>query len=440
MPVEAPETTELRCVRCGRIMPDGSYWCPACGKLNASPRVRLVFILFVIAILAGVGLTKWYVSYLRDLESSLAERWFTRGEQAIAKNYPSVAIDDYHNALGYDEGNRQYRLKLAEALMKEGRLSEARAYLTLLWSQDPANAQVNLNLARLYAQQNKPDLAARHYGTAIDGIWSDNPLQHRTEARFELVQYLIHLGNRARAVAELIAVQAESPEDPEIQLKAGNLLLQLGENARAAKSFDAVLKVNGDNVDALTGAGQAALALGDYRKAVGLLTVADNLTHSKPGSPQADLLALAHEVLEADPYLRNLTITQRANRVADAFSLSMQMLRNCAAQKNITLAPQSPTLAPKEETPALPTKQNGYTATAAPSALAPNSLQLLYDSGLQKQPSAKTEALRRNPDAISPTMDFVFEVLRATENVCPLETTQERALQFIARHEAKEQR
>jgi tetratricopeptide (TPR) repeat protein len=440
MPVEAPETTELRCERCGRIMPDGSYWCHACGKLNASPRVRVVFIVFVIAIIAGVGLTKWYVSYLRGLESSLAQRWFSRGEEAVAKNYPAVAIDDYHNALGYDEGNRQYRLKLAEALMKEGRVAEARSNLSTLWSLEPANAQVNLDLARLYAEQNKPEIAIRYYRTAIDGIWSEHPLQHRTATRFELVQYLTQKGDHARAVAELIAIQAESPEDPEIELKVGNLLLQLGENSRAAKSFDAVLKINGDNVDALTGAGQTALALGDYRKAVGLLTVADNLTHAKAGSPQGELLAVAHEALEADPYLRNLTITQRADRVADAFTLSMDTLRKCAAQKNITLVPQSPTAAPQNANPALPTARNGYTTQAVPSAAAPNPLQLLYDSGLEKQPSAKVQALRKNPDAIAPTMDFVFEVLRATENVCPLETPQERALQLIARHESEDQR
>lgn len=420
-------------------MPEGSYWCPSCGKLNVSLRVRIVFVLLIFFIIAGVGLTKWYVSYLRGLESSLAQRWFSRGEQAMAMNYPAVAIDDYHNALGYDENNPRYRLKLAEALMKEGRLSEARAYLMTLWSQDPADAQVNLDLARLYAQQNKPDRVARYYRSAIDGVWNDNPLQRRTETRFELVQYLTQSGERARAVAELIAIQADSPEDPQTQIKVGSFLLQLGESSRAAKSFDAVLQMNGDNVDALTGAGQAALNMGDYRKAVGMLTVADNLAGGKDGKQQADQLALAHETLETDPYLRNLAITQRANRVAAAFTLAMDRLRNCAAKQNITLAPQSPAAVSKSANPPLPTKKNGYASQTVPAG-APNSLQLLYESGLQKQQSAKADALRKNPDAMGPTMDFVFDVLRTTEGSCPLETMQERALQLIARHESEDLR
>jgi tetratricopeptide (TPR) repeat protein len=437
MPVESAATAEIRCVRCGRPMPEGTYWCPACGKLNATLGVRLVFILFLVVIIAGFALTKVYVSYLRDLESSLAQRWFQRGDEAIAKGYPSVAVDDYRNALGYDGNNQQYQLRLAEALMKEGRLPEARAYLLTLWSKDPADAQLNLDLAQVFAALNKPELAIRYYRAAIDGVWNNDPLQRRIEARMELVQYLIGLGDKARASAELIAIQAESPEDPAVSLHVGDLLLKLGENSRAAKSFDAVLKEKPKSVDGLSGAGQAALGVGDYRKAVRLLATADDLTGSKPGSPEADKLALAREAYDTDPFLRNLTLTQRANRVAAAFALTMQMLRNCASQQNVALSPEPAVNVPKKSRPALPSKQNGYVTSIVPQAAAPSSLQLLYDSGTQKEPSARAEALHSNPDAMSPTMDFVFEVMRATENACPPKNLQERALQLIARHEGE---
>lgn len=420
-------------------MPEGAYWCAACGKLNATPGVRLVFLLLVFAIIAGFGVTKIYVSYLRGLESSLAQRWFDRGEEAIAKGYPSVATEDYRNALGYDGSNRQYRLRLAEALMKEGRLAEAHAYLLTLWGQDPADAELNLDLARVYVALNKPELAIRYYRAAIDGVWKSDPLQRRIEARMELVHYLMQKGGKARATAELIAIQAEAPEDPAVSLNVGDLLLKLGESSRASKSFDVVLKENAKNVDGLSGSGQAALAMGDYRKAVRLLTTADELTGSKPGSPEADELALAREAYDIDPFLRNLTITQRASRVATAFDLAMERLRSCASQQNITLSPESPATAPKKSSTALPSKKNGYVTSIVPQAAAPNSLQLLYDSGTQKEPSARAETLRSNPDAVSPTMDFVFEVVRATENACPPTSLNERALQLIARHEGEGQ-
>lgn len=439
MPVDAPVTVETRCVRCGRLMPEGSYWCPSCSKLNATPGVRLVFVFLVFIIIAGFGVTKAYVSYLRGLESSLAQRWFQRGEDSIVKGYPSVAIDDYRNALGYAEGNPQYRLKLAEALMKEGRLAEAKANLLTLWSQDPADAELNLDLAQVYAALKKPDLAVRYYRAAIDGVWNTDTLQRRVDARMELVHYLMQNGDKARASAELIAIQAESPEDPAVSLKVGDLLLQLGENSRAAKSFDTVLKQNSKDVVALSGAGQAALAMGDYPKAVRLLTRAEDSTGSKSDSPEADKLALAREAYDTDPYLRNLTITQRANRVAGAFDLAMEILRSCAAQQNVTLSPEPAVAAPRKSSAALPTKQNGYGTSIVPQAAAPNSLQLLYDSGTQKAPSARAEALRGNPDSMAPTMDFVFEVMRATEGTCPPKSLQERGLQLIARHEGESQ-
>jgi tetratricopeptide (TPR) repeat protein len=420
-------------------MPEGVYWCPSCGKLNATLGVRLVFILFVVIIIAGFAVTKIYVSYLRNLESSLAQRWFQRGEQAIAKGYPSVATDDYRNALGYDGGNWQYQLSLAEALMKEGRLAEARAYLQTLWSKDPADAQLNLDLARVYVALNKPELAIRSYRAAIDGVWTSDPLQRRIDVRMELVHYLMQGGDKPRATAELIAIQAESPEDPAVSLSVGDLLLQLGENSRASKSFDAVLKENAKSIDGLSGAGQAALAMGDYRKAVRLLATADDLTGSKPGSPEADELAVAREAYDTDPFLRNLTITQRANRVAAAFALAMDRLRSCASEQKVALSPEPQATAPKKSSTALPSKKNGYVTSIVPQAPAPNSLQLLYDSGTQKEPSARAEALRSNPDAMPPTMDFVFEVIRATEKTCPPTSLQERALQLIARHEGEAQ-
>jgi tetratricopeptide (TPR) repeat protein len=421
-------------------MPEGTHWCPACGKLNATRRARLVFILFVAAIIVGFGAIKAYVTYLRGLESSLAQRWSARGDEAMAMGYPTVAAEDYRNALGYDVANPEYSLKLAEALMKEGRLPEARAYLLNLWSKDPADGPLNLDLARLNAQQNKPDVAVRYYRSAIDGVWSSEPLQHRLDARFELVHYLMQRGDKTRATAELIAMQAESPEDASINLSIGGLLLKLGENSRAAKSFDVVLKQDPKNVAALSGGGQAALAMGDYRQAVRLLTAADDLTGSKAGSPEAEQVSLAREAYDLDPNLRNLTTTQRADRVAAAFDLAMDRLRACASRKNITLSPESPATVTKKSSPALPSKQNGYVTSIVPSAAAPNSLQLLYDSGTQREPSARTETLRKNPDAMAPTMDFVFEVMHATEDACTATSPKELALQLIARHEGEAQR
>jgi tetratricopeptide (TPR) repeat protein len=412
MSVEAPVTAEINCTRCGQPMPEDAYWCPSCGKLNATMRVRIVFVLIALTVIVGFAVTKWYVSYLRNLESALAQRWYTRGEEAIAKNYPSVAVDDYRNALAYDSGNQQYRLRLAEALVREDRLAEARANLLGLWSQHPADARVNLDLARLYAEQNKPDLAVRYYRAAIDGLWAEDPLRQRMEARFELVHYLMQQSDKSRATAELITIEAEAPDDAATLMKTGGLLLELGENTRAGRSYDAVLKQNPTDVAALSGAGRAALAIGDYPEAVRRLTVASELSGNDAQSSAFDQLSLAREALNVDPYLRNLTMAERARRVASAFGWAMDRLKACASRENVALGSETP-------------------------AAAPDPLQLLYNSGLQRQPAASAAALRKTPDAMAPTMDFVLQIMRATEKTCPIDSMPERALQLIADHEAE---
>jgi tetratricopeptide (TPR) repeat protein len=440
MPVEAPATVEATCERCGRPVPPGTYWCPSCGKLNASRRVRGIFVLILISILAGFFVTSRYVSYLKKVSASLAARWFARGQEAIARGYPSVAIEDYRNALGYEGDNPQYRLKLAEALMADRRLAEAHSYLLGLWSQTPGNAEVNLDLARLYAKENKSDQAVRYYRSAIDGVWSENALQRRIETRFELVHYLLQCGDRARAIAELIALQAETPDDPSLQLSIGNLLLQLGESSRAERTFESILKQQPQNADAWLGAGQAALAAGDYRAAVNALSKALALSGAKPGSPQDAQLALAREAFDADPSLRTLTLAERSKRVADAFVFAMDRLATCAATQGIPLNPPAGQIKPRTAAPPLPTKQNGFQSTVAPTAPALNSLQLLYDSGVQRRPGATAGALHKNPDAMLPTMEFVFQAVRATDAACPPETIRQRAFELLAQHEPQELR
>lgn len=433
MTVDSPTSTDLLCVRCGHPLPEGSYWCPACGKLNASRNARLIFALILLGIIAGTVFTRWYVSYLHDLETSLGQRWFGRGEQAMTLKYNTVAIEDYRNALGYEPDNRQYRLRLAEALLAEGHLNEARSHLLSLWSEEPADAEVNLDLARVYAKQNLPANAIRYYRTAIDGVWDDNPLQQRIAARMELVNYLLQRNRRAAVVAELIALQAEGVQDPPVQMTLGKLLLQVGEPQRAEQAFNAVVKDQPDNGEAWSGAGQAALALGDYHKAERLLTTAVNLTSAQPGSEEAERLALSRELLEVDPSLRALSIRDRAARVASAYELAMKRLTECAAKQGVEL---SAPVAAAKNTSALanvsPAKQ------VAAVAGAPSSLQLLYNDGVQRKSSATATALHNDPDDLTPTMEFVYQVIRATEAACPPQSVEERALQVLAHHDSED--
>jgi tetratricopeptide (TPR) repeat protein len=418
-------------------MPPDTYWCSACGKLNASFRARLDFLAMIVGVLLGIGVTSRYVAYLKDFESSLGHRWFVRGQQAMQQNQPGIAIDDYRNALGYDSSDPMYRQRLAEALVAMGQLAEARSYLMGLWTQSPADGEVNLDLARLYVREDKPESAVRHYRMAVDGVWDQAALQHRIDTRLELVQYLLKQGAPARTTAELIALQAEAPDDAVLQLTIGKLFLQLGDNSRATKAFETVLKRGTQNAEAWSGEGRAALAEGDYRKAVRALATAASLDPSKGAGGDAQELELARAALDADPSLRTLSLEQRANRVASAFDLAMGRLQACSVRRGIALSPALP----QNSAPKAPAAEShNLDASATGTAPAPDSLQLLYESGTQRRAAAGAKALQKNPDSLATTMQFVYQVFRTADAACPAGSLRERAMALLARHEPEELR
>ena len=386
----------------------------------------MVLVITLVFIFAGFALTQYVVNLHRDMNSGLAARWFTRGEEAMQAHLPAVAAEDYRAALSYNPENREYRLRLAQALLAANRLNEARAHLTSLWEQEPADGEVNLTLARLYARHNNYSQAVRYYSNAINGVWKDDPRAQRIATRFELSRYLIQQQKQAQAQAELMALQADGPPETGDQLALAAMLLQVNEPKRAAEAYDAVLKHDAKNAEAWLGKGKASLAIGDYKEAE------HDMANALERDPKLDdarqQLALVREILRLDPALRGLSVAERSRRVAESFQQAMQRLNSCATQQGIGLAPQNSAPGSSGATPA--------PASPAASPLAV-SLQRLYTQGQQQQPSATERALARNPDALEPAMQFVFTVERTTAPACPPSDVADQALFTLAQSEGE---
>jgi tetratricopeptide (TPR) repeat protein len=405
---------------------------------------KITVVLTLVLILAGLGLTQSFVNLHRQTELGLAHRWFARGEQAMQADLPEGAAEAYRTALNYDRENKYYRLRLAQALMGAAtRLSrperaraaeaEARAHLLSLWEEEPANGEVNLTLARLEARRGRFANAVRYYNDAINGVWQNDPRKQRNEARLELAQFLLQQHNPARAQAELLALLADAPRYPADQLRLGQMLLQVNDPSHALQAFDLLLTKDPDNAQALLGRGQAYLMLGNYTEAE--RASARALQHDPNLQGARQQLDLARELTRIDPLQRGLPLAERAERVARDFDAAFTALATCAAEKKLDLTPPA-TVAPG---PA-PGAANGETPpNAAPGAAisvpAPNSLQLLYSSGLQRQANVTPQALRKNPDALEPTMQYVFEVERALAPICPDLSLTDHALLVLAGHE-----
>ena len=418
------EPAIAHCQNCGaEVAPDADH-CAVCGKLLRERSTKITLVVTLLLILAGIALTQYFVNLHRVTEQDLAHRWFTRGNEAMQANAPKFAADAYRTALNYDRENEEYRLRLAQALLADGRLAEAHAHLVGLWEEEPANGEVNLTLAQLDARRGHSSTAIRYYNDAINGVWQNSPRKHRTEARFELVRYLLQQQKPAGAQAELLALLADAPSDPPDQLQLGNMLLEVNEPAHALQAFNTLLSKDETNAQAWLGASRANLALGKYAEAE---QAGAKAVEHDPNLPSArEQLELTREILRANPAIRGLPLAERASRVASAFDAALKRLRTCAVEKSIDLA------APAN---AVITSGSQGATNGAESTPPPSALQLLYASGVQKQPDATEKALRKDPDALEPAMQYVFEVERAAAPICPDMSLADQALLILAQHE-----
>ncbi len=340
---------------------------------------------------------------------------------------PNVAAEDYRTALSYDPENEEYRLRLAQALLAANRLPEARAHLLSLWEEEPSSGEVNLTLARLFAKLNDPRSAIRYYNDAINGVWSDDPREQRMTIRFELSNYLLQQQRTTEAQSELMALLAESPRDVVDQIRLAQLLLQVNEPEHTISVDDAVLEKDPKNAQALLQKAQALLALNRYVEAEHALTRA---VEQNPNLDQArKQLDVLREALRLDSSLRGLSRTDRAQRAVESFQTAWKRLSTCAAQQNVSLGP-----AATAAVPSLTAKPGISQATSTPAA-PPTPLQLLYNSGLQKQSTATEKNLREDPDALDSTIQYVFEVERTTAPVCPTMDLADQALLMLAQRE-----
>ncbi len=353
-------------------------------------------------------MTGFIVRTYHAVESGLAEDWYTRGEDDLRAGRAQAALTDFHTALSYSRDNAQYQLRLAQALMAAGNSGEARAeartYLLNLLEHEPGNGTVNLELARLAARDHAVADALRFYHGAIYGEWNDDPVVRRRAARLELVEFLLDAGQKDSARAELIAMAADLPEDPNLQVKVGSLLLRVAGYDDALKLFRRALVEEPGLAPALAGAGECYFQNGDYARAEHYLTRAVQLDPQLVQS--AAMLDTAQTVLNLDPFNRRLGNTERARRAVLDFSSALGRLEYCAEQRGIDLkAPGS------------------------------NLLQALNAQAAELQPRAQERYLSRDPELLSRVMDVAFEIEQATAHACGEPQGQDLALLLLAREQ-----
>ena len=345
----------------------------------------VIFAALVVVAAIGFGITYTLTSTYTRREDSLARHWYQLGDADLAAGNPKLAVADFRTALLYSRDNPDFRLRLAEALAANNDIQQAIAYFLNLWDEQPGNGLYNLELARLYARDNQPRKATQFYNAAIFGVWPDDPIAHRRQARVEYIKFLLNQHQQAEAQAAALALAAStSASDVDGRLQAANLLLTTGDADHALAEYTALLKA--DPAQASFGAGRAAFQLGQFRSAAEHLRTAVAKGISDPLA--RNLLAQAGQVINFDPYERHISPEERAKRVLTAYVQAGDRLQQCGAVKQQQLAVIPPL----------------------------TDMQQLYAEWMKSEPTLG--ALVRNPDLRDSIMDLVFRIENTTAYQC----------------------
>ena len=351
--------------------------------------LALLTLIAVVFFLAVSGLSRIY----QMQRESLAERWADQGVADLKARQFQPASADFRTALLYARDNSAYQLSLAQALMGLNRAPEARAYLINLWEREPDNGLVSLELARIAVGKGDTEEALRFYHNAIYATWAGGDQEtERRSARLELISYLLQIGAKTQAEAEMIDLGASLGEDSGQQALLGGLFLRVGDSPRALAAFRESLKLDPKDQAAMAGAGAAAFRLGLYSQAERYLRAA---VAAYPGDESsADLLQTTESVLRWNPFQEQMPGARRNQIVVDAFAAAGQRANSCAT----------------------------------PSAQQKN----LAQAWGALRPRITIRDLRRDPDLVSSAMNLVFQIERQTGSGCGAETETDKALLLIA--------
>lgn len=260
-------------------------------------------------------------------EEALAKEWSDRGCRDLSAGKPPKALEDYRNSLSYAPENSDVQLNLAEALIADGRLTEASSYLANLWDRTPGSGEVNLDLAHLSIQMGNANQAVQYFRGAILGSWDGETASHRRKAQVELSEFLLDKRRMDEAQAVIAGIAADTPaEDGPVHEKNGHLFLRVGEPAKALAEFEAALQSEPHNWQWLAETAQVAFKDGNYSKAE---TYFSKAVRDEPSDDLQGSLDLVRDVLRNDPFLTGLSEDEQTRRTWRDFQQGMDRLSKC---------------------------------------------------------------------------------------------------------------
>lgn len=324
-------------------------------------------------------------------QAARAEEFFARGGRLAAQNKGREALQAYQNALAIERNNTRYRLAVALELMNLGRPREAAIYFHELLRADPASAIPNLMLARIAASDGDIDGAMKFYHRAVFGYWPPGSEQKRTEAQWELVDFLQKNGTRKQVLAELLQLD-QMPIDVDERKRVAGLLVEYGAPGQAADIFRDLLSLDSRDAQAWAGLGEANLMQGLYLEARTAFRRAARWSPDDRSIRQK--LELTEAVIGLDPTIRGLGQDQRFARSQKLLRLAISALDECVEEGASVPEPERKLVETARKAAAAHPRRSAYTTAIDDNISLAERLWQLRTS-LCASPDSRYEALAR---------------------------------------------
>jgi tetratricopeptide (TPR) repeat protein len=286
---------------------------------------------FAVILAAIVGLLLFDTALARvDVaeRKAYAGREFATGQQLIAQGKVEAAIEHLRTASTLDGENSTYGVALAQAILADGRPTEADQMLLPLLERNETDGATNLAMARVLAKEGKLDKAKSYYHRAIYGLWPGSADKSRTAARFELIDLLARANAKQELLSELLPIQDDTTNDLAQRKRIAHLFVVAGSPARAVVIFREILHRDSKDADAFVGLAEAALSLGDFATARTDLLAAQKLMPEDSSSLKGRI-ALTDSVISLDPTQSGLTLPEQVRRSRNLVQTTLASVRKC---------------------------------------------------------------------------------------------------------------
>jgi predicted transcriptional regulator len=202
-------------VKSARHSPDDAE-----GRASIIHREVLQLGMLIVVAVSAFLVTRAVAESNHDTSLRDAAEWYRRGQGQIEGGRVDDAIDSIRRATVRARNDKRYALALAQALALNGEHDAARGALLVLRESAPEDPDINLQLARIAAGQPNVTEALRFYHSALYAPWPVEQADARRRIRFELVRFLLNHDQASRALAELLAINTDLPDDSGLRVAA----------------------------------------------------------------------------------------------------------------------------------------------------------------------------------------------------------------------------